>query len=80
MVRVCQATPHCRIKNYIDEVGIADLRSRKKAAHEPTKIMSQAFGMRDTCGIMCLTRERVVAHKLYAQCMSGNKEVAAEAK
>ncbi len=45
-----------RIKQSIEEVGFTDLRARNKAVLESTQIMSQAFGVRDTCDILWLTQ------------------------
>ena len=46
--------------------------------------MSQAFGVRDTCEILRLTRDRFIAHQIYVEGIAGNtlaeKEAAADAK
>ena len=61
----------CRIKSAPDEVGVADLRSRKKAVLESTRSMIQALGRRDTSDILWLTRERVIAHQTYVEGIAG---------
>ena len=46
--------------------------------------MSQAFGVRDTCEILWLTKQRFIAHQVYVEGIPGKnleeKETAAEAK
>ena len=46
--------------------------------------MSQAFGVRDTCEILWLTKQRFIAHQVYVEGIPGKtleeKEAAAEAK
>ncbi|MFM7987363.1 MAG: hypothetical protein ACKPKO_49425, partial [Candidatus Fonsibacter sp.] len=58
----------CRIRNDAVEIGVAAFEvMQKQVVIESTQIMSQAFGVRDTCGSMWLTKERVIAHQIYVR-------------
>ena len=61
----------CRINSAPDEVGVADLRSRKKAVLESTQPMIQVLGVRDASDLLWLTRERRVAHHIYVETIAG---------
>ena len=61
----------CRINSAPDEVGVADLRSRKKAVLESTQPMIQVFGVRDASDLLWLTRERCIAHHIYVEAIAG---------
>ena len=74
----------CRVRSSADEIGMPDIRSRKKKLLESTQSMIQSFGIRDTTDIMWLTRSRYVAHQIYVEGIHGKnleeKEAAALAK
>ena len=53
----------CRIRSSPEEVGLTNLRTRKKAIIDSTQSMVQAFGVRDTADILWLTRPRFIAHQ-----------------
>ncbi|MFM7980011.1 MAG: hypothetical protein ACKPKO_11915, partial [Candidatus Fonsibacter sp.] len=42
---------HCRIRMSTEEVGLADLRSRKKAVLDSTQTTAQARGVRGTADV-----------------------------
>ena len=74
----------CRIRPSTEEVGLADLRTRKKAVLDATQSMVQAFGVQDTADVLWLTKPRYIAHQIYVEGIEGvtlqDKEAAAAAK
>ncbi|WP_353239605.1 hypothetical protein [Limnohabitans sp.] len=74
----------CRIKNNAEEIGLANMRTRKQAVLTSTQSMLQAVGVADTSDILWLTQPRYVAHQIYVEGIAGRtfeeKEQAALAK
>ena len=74
----------CRIRPSTEEVGLADLRTRKKAVLDATQSMVQAFGVQDTADVFWLTKPRYIANQIYVEGIEGvtlqDKEAAAAAK
>ncbi len=61
----------CRIRPSTEEVGLADLRTRKKAVLDATQSMVQAFGAQDTADVLWLTKPRYIAHQIYVEGIDG---------
>ena len=74
----------CRIRDTLADVGVDDLKNRKKAVVEGIVRMTQAFGVRDTTDVLWLTRSRFIAHQVYVEGIAGatlaEKEEAAAQK
>ena len=56
-----------------EEVGLADLRTRKKAVLDATQSMVQAFGVQDTADVLWLTKPRYIAHQIYVEGIEGSR-------
>ena len=66
------------------EVGLADLRTRKKGVLDATQSTVQACGAQDTTDVLWLTKPRYIAHQIYEEGIEGvtlkDKEKAAAAQ
>ena len=74
----------CRIRESVEEVGLPDVRARKRQVLESTRSMLQSFGIRDMSDVLWLTQSRYIAHQIYVEGIQGTtfeqKEAAALAK
>ena len=61
----------CRIRASVDEIGVSDIHSRKKAVLEATQSMVQALGVRDSSEVLWLTHDRFIAHQVYVEGIAG---------
>ena len=82
--RVYALVRQCRVRSNANEIGLADLQSRKQAVLESAQSITHAFGVHDMSAILRLTRQRFIARHVYVEGIAGaplqDKEEAAVAK
>ena len=61
----------CRIRATAEEVGLPDIRARKRQVIESTVFMQQSFGIRETADVVWLTQSRYIAHQIYVEVIHG---------